>query len=245
MSGRTSKPKATRRGLVELCGGRFAIVPAEIIENPEISSAALRFYAYALGRAKADGKATFRLAAYAKRLKLGRRTAQRHCLECEAAGLVQKLGDDDRMIQTFLVNRDPADRKSAKVGNRLAITKRQERKRTRASREPQLALRPASQMTHPRCVTNDAQEQDSEQEPPYPLAPHPAGGEVGAKAARQANRASGISATSDWHPTMDEVDQIAGLRKRSRQEVWLEVIAATPQERLAMRTELLRWRSVA
>lgn len=235
--------KATRRGLTDVCGGRFAIVPADIADDSDISDGAFRLFCVLAGRMKkADGQCKMRLATYARRRGVSRRQVQRWRLELEVAGFIQQLGDDNRMIQTFLVNRDPVDRKAARLGNQNIIAKRHAKKRTRASLEPQLALKDATLRSHTRCDTDVAQEQELEQDPLVPRGDNPALGDGRAEAALQAG-AGGKA--NDWHPTPEDVDQLARLRRCSLQDAWVEVIDATPVQRLELRLELLRWRSVA
>jgi len=231
--------QASRRGLVEVCGGRFAIIPAARGDLDELSDGAHRFYAELCGRiGKTSGEAEICLRKYATVLGVHRRTVQRRRLELERFGCIEQVGGDDNSKQTFIVHRDPADRAAARLRNEAVIDRRRERKRTHRSRQRSFDF-DATLMSHPRCDTDVAHKQEILQDPLSSPIHEPASGEAEEQqAARQSDGAGGEAIAPEvtpaqaaqvaWQPINADAELLARHFDCTLQQMWVELMNADP-----------------
>ena len=74
------------RSLTDLCGGRFAIVPAEAADDDDLSDGAFRLYVKLCGHARVTGHCELNVKAYAAARRVASRTVQRWKRELEQTG---------------------------------------------------------------------------------------------------------------------------------------------------------------
>ena len=137
----------TRRkpSLADLCGGRFAFMPAAACEHPDLPHGPFRLYAIMCARAKLDGTCKIGLKYIAKKRGVSARTIQKWKRELELQGWLQQLHQGDKEIGTFRVIRDPSERKHVRLSNVIKVGIRS------AAKTPH-----ANKSAHPRCEESDA-----------------------------------------------------------------------------------------
>ena len=165
--------------LADLCGGRFAFMPAAACEDSDLPTGPFRLYAFMCGWAKPDGTCKICLKYIAKKLGVSARTIQKWKRELELQGWLQQLHQGDKAIGTFRVIRDPAERNPVRVSNAIEVGIRT------AAKTPH-----AKNAAHPRCEESDAHNKIKSRTPCNPPAeptahrPSPA---LDPKEARQGN----------------------------------------------------------
>ncbi len=140
-------PATSKHPLVELCGGRFAVVPAKACSNSKLSNGAFRLYAQLSGCVvHSDVKpnqAKFHLKSFAAALGRTPRAVQNWQLELEVHGFIERLNDPDKAIALYRVNRNPSDILRARLRNLPKIEARKKRKDS--SKSPKRKGRNAAQ----------------------------------------------------------------------------------------------------
>jgi len=150
------------RKLTDLCGGRFAIVPAEAADDDSLSDGALRLYVKLCGHATPSGICELCVKAYATACGVTPRAVQKWKRELELAGRLVQLHDGDKAKGLYRIIRNPAERHSAMLENAPKLADRQ-RAKTPSGAQPSI---PANVGSHPRCERQFAHKQDLEHNPP-------------------------------------------------------------------------------
>lgn len=117
-----------KQSLTDMCGGRFAVLPAEAADDNELSDGAFRMFAKLCGHAKPNGISELNVKAYAARRGVTARTVQKWKRELELAGRLVQLHQGDKSNGLYRVTRNPAERHAAMIENRPKLAKRQQAK---------------------------------------------------------------------------------------------------------------------
>ena len=148
-----------KRSLTEVCGGRFAFMPAAACEASGLSNGGFRLFAIMCGRAKPKGTCDLCLKYIAKMLGVSPRTVQMWKRDLELEGWVEQLHKGDKAIGTFRVIRDPSERNHVRLSNAIKVGIRSAAKTPHATRT-----------SHPRCEENFTDNKNRDRTPLNPPA---------------------------------------------------------------------------
>ncbi len=129
--------------LADLCGGRFAFMPAAACEDSDLPNGPFRLYAIMCGRAKLNGTCELCLKYIAKKLGVSPRTVQTWKRDLELLGWLEQLHKGDKAIGKFRVIRNPSERNAVRLRNTIRVAIRSAAKTPRAKNA-----------AHPRCEEN-------------------------------------------------------------------------------------------
>lgn len=177
--------------IAALCGGRAAILPADVAEAQDLSDGAYRLFATLCGRADRRDQAELVVKAYADKRRKTPRAVQKWRAELEAAGLIVQLHEGDKIKGRYRIVRRPEDRRAAALENIKTLAGRRHAKTTQRA---QLGI-PANLSSHPRCEPQFAHSNTCKITPPLSLTLSPQAGPEAEKPkrARQGKRAGGKS----------------------------------------------------
>ncbi len=171
-----------KRPLADLCGGRFAFMPAAACEDSDLPNGPFRLYGILCGRATKEGVCKLRLKSIAKMLGVNVRTVQQWKRDLELLGWLQQLHQGDKAIGTFRVIRDPSERDHVRLSNVIKVGKRT------AAKTPH-----AKKSSHPRCEGNFTHYKKEDRTPldlPAELAAEGTSPTLDSKQARQGDTAA-------------------------------------------------------
>jgi len=107
---------ATKTGLMAMCGGRYAVVPADVFTDKSLSRNARWLFGVLCGHADGKGHLWRSLKRIAKQEDVTVRVVQLWMGELEKAGLVVKLNEAGKKCE-FQVIRRPNERPRARAQN--------------------------------------------------------------------------------------------------------------------------------
>jgi len=116
-------PMTTETGLMAMCGGRYAIVPANVLKDKSLSRSARWLFAMLCGHADIKGHLQRSLERIAEQEDVTVRSVHLWMGELEKAGLVVKLNEAGKKCE-FQVIRHPKARPAAREQNAYKILKR-------------------------------------------------------------------------------------------------------------------------
>lgn len=112
-------------GIKAMCGGRAAIVPADIIDSSDMANGPLRLFVKCCGHANKNGELWVSIARIAKDLGVEERTIYNWKAALEQDGLLQKLSPPGKK-GFYRVIRHPDQRRAAQLANLTPLAKRKE-----------------------------------------------------------------------------------------------------------------------
>ncbi len=202
--------------LADLCGGRFAFMPAAACEASDLSNGAFRLYAILCARANLTGTCEVSLKSIAAKAGVCPRTVQNWKRRLELEGWVEELHEGDKAIGMFRVIRNPAERKAVRLRNAIKVGIRS------ATKTPH-----AKKSSHPRCEGNFTHYKKEDRTPldlPAELAAEGTSPTLDSKQARQGDTAA--TGSGSIPPAPRQLKQKTPARQPNWQ-VWARWLAAT------------------
>ena len=207
---------ARKRPLSDLCGGRFAFIPAAACEASGLSNGGFRLFAIMCGRAKPNGTCELCLKYIAKKLGVSARTVQQWKRHLELEGWVEQLHQGDKAIGRFRVIRDPSKRNAVRLRNAITVGFRT------AAKTPH-----AKKSSHPRCEENCTDNKKRDMTPLDLPAEPAAEGSSPSLDRGQARQGNPVAAGSgSIRPTPGKLNQKTAARQPDWHS-WVRWLAAT------------------